>query len=150
MVCTFPSVSIGALEPGAKLILQRGGNRRQMEVESLRTVNGSDLIKFKGVDSIGDAYQLVGCSIFGEDGVIVENPGEETPEFIGWTLFDGEGDSVGEIVDLIDRTLQPLLVVRDGNGAKHLVPLVDEWVVETDSPGQRLVMSLPEGLIGIN
>ncbi len=135
---------------GVRVFLQRGDKHQDVEIEALRVVNDNQLIKFRGVDTMTEAYGLVGFGIYSEKNPTPEPVDEHTVDLIGWTLCDQDGSPLGEIADVLDRILQPLLVIRDQGNHEHLVPLVEEWLLEMDADSKRVHMSLPEGLIGIN
>jgi len=138
------------LEPGLRLILKRGGKLREVEVETSRVVNGSLLVKFNGIDTMTDAYGLVGCDVCSISEPVHAPDSEEGAGFAGWSLYDQHDRLVGVINGTLDRVVQPLLLVCDDHGKEHLVPLVEEWVLSVNPEAGRIVMSLPEGLIGIN
>lgn len=150
VVVSFLETFSCCLEAGSRLTLERGGGRRQAEVESMRVVNGNVLVKFRGVDNMTDAYGLIGCSVYSDRNPGIDPHPEEVPGLSGWSLFDPDGRLVGTISEVLDRVIQPLLVVCDETGKEHLVPLVEEWIRSEDPQSGRIVMDLPRGLIGIN
>jgi len=150
VVCTSSSSISGILKAGDAVLLRRGEKSREAEVENVRVVNGSQLVKFKGLGTMTEAYGLIGCEVYGYTPPRNESSEGESPDIIGWMLYDQYGHALGEIEDQLDRVIQPLLVVSNGDGREHLVPLVKEWLLEKDAVSKRVVMSLPDGLIGIN
>ncbi|MBI1316088.1 16S rRNA processing protein RimM [bacterium] len=73
-------------------------------------------------------------------------------EIIGFSVWElaegGELSRIGQIRDVLERSPQDLLEV-EGDKTVYLVPLTDDWVVELDRAQNRLILRLPEGLLGL-
>ena len=73
-------------------------------------------------------------------------------EIIGFSVWEQGSDAtmppIGRIRDVFERSPQDLLEVV-GDKATYLIPLTDDWVVELDRVQSRLVLRLPEGLLGL-
>ena len=107
-----------------------------------------------GFDAVGDettAHGLVGCHCLVKRADLELDELEESPEtWAGWRVFDADGALVGEVSELVDRPVQPLLAVAraDGRGEAFL-PVADELIVEVDPDAQRIVMEIPAGLLDL-
>ena len=69
-------------------------------------------------------------------------------EFIGYKLCDLNKDSLGQIIDVIYNSPQPLFIVK-GNKKNIQIPYVKELIVEIDRKKQIIHVDLPEGLTEI-
>jgi 16S rRNA processing protein RimM len=123
---------------------------------------GRIVLKLSGCESINDAELLAGLQ------VVV--PAEELPtldgdtffvgDLVGCAFFDGTTQA-GTIVDVEFPTgpdgrtrledAAPLLAVELSGGGEQeavLVPFVRAWLESVDIAARRVVMHLPEGLLG--
>jgi len=58
-----------------------------------------------------------------------------------------DGRDLGEVSDVVCRTAQDMLVVRDDTGAEFRLPFVGEFVKNVD-PGERVItVKMIEGMV---
>ena len=136
--------------------LQTGGTRRQLQLENFWPHQGRIVLKFRGVDSISEAEQLVGCElqIPAAERVPLEPGAAYVSDLVGCTLWDvsrGQGGSeVGVVSDVqFGAGEAPLLVIHAGN-REFLIPFAGAYLRNLDLPGRRLEMALPEGLLDVD
>jgi 16S rRNA processing protein RimM len=131
--------------------LNTSGTRRELEIEQHWFHKGRVILKFAGVDSIGDAQQLAGCEIQvpGEQRAPLESDAVYVSELIGCRLIDGERE-VGEVADVIFGAGEaPLLIVKNGT-KEHMVPFAQQYLKSVDTAARRIAMDLPEGLLELD
>jgi 16S rRNA processing protein RimM len=66
--------------------------------------------------------------------------------FIGYTVLDQHGANLGTITEIDEATINVLFKVEDGEN-EWLIPATKDFITEIDEKNNRLVMSLPEGLL---
>ncbi len=66
-------------------------------------------------------------------------------DLVGWTLFDGQGERVGDIAAVLPGSAHDYLQI--GAAARHLVPMVREWLVDVDAGSRTISMDLPAGIL---
>lgn len=71
-------------------------------------------------------------------------------ELIGMSVFNMDGTFVGIVSNLLDRSQQSLLILKDTNDREILIPLVNQIVKEIDVDEHRIIIDPPEGLLDIN
>lgn len=105
-------------------------------------------VQFEDVRSEGDADALMGKSLYLPLALLPELEGNKFyfHEVIGFDLEDKRLGVVGKIESVNDSSAQPLFEVKKGD-IEILVPMIDQFLVEIDRKGKRVVMDLPEGLI---
>lgn len=127
-----------------------------LQVENFWPHLGRFVLKFQGVDSIGDAEQLVGCEL--QIPIAERTPLEQgaayVSELVGCTLWDvspGQpASAIGSIADVqFGAGEAPLLVVRAG-AKEFLIPFAAAYLRALDLPGRRVEMVLPEGLLQVD
>ena len=102
-----------------------------------RRGNTRAIVHLTDIDSLQDAEEVVGREIL----LDAEFEDEDEEDFTGWTLYDKER-LIGTVTGLEDIPGNPCLSI-DGT----LVPLHEDFILESDPETRRLVMDLPEGLV---
>ena len=123
------------------------------------------MLKFAGVESIGDAEQLAGLELQvpREERAELEAGVAYVSEIVGcevWVTTAGERQLLGTVKEVqFGAGEAPLLVVGFAPSASHavgrseggeqefLVPYAEEFVTTADFEERRIEMRLPEGLL---
>jgi len=124
--------------------------RSHHEVSSCRFDRETLLLHLTGVDSPESAGRLVGrlLAIDGRE-VLPPPPGYFYPwQLAGARVETRDGRAVGHFVGVESGAAQDLWVIADGD-REHLVPAVQEIVVEVDVAAGRVVIDPPEGLLDL-
>ncbi len=135
--------------------LAENGSRRELRLEEFWPHQGRMVFKFAGVDSIGQAEELVGCELQVPRAQRIQlDPGAfYVSDLVGCEAWDHSPATprhFGIVADVqFGSGEAPLLVVR-GPRAEHLVPFAAEYVVGVDLQGKRLDMRLPEGMLALD
>ena len=130
------------------------GTRRGLE--SVRIHKGRPVIRFDGITDIASAEALRGMEVR-----ICEAERSPLPEgryysdqLVGCRAETEEGAPLGEIVDTLDTAGPSLLVLRGPDGSEDLIPFVEALCVRVEPPTTetvgRVVLNIPEGLLGLN
>ena len=130
------------------------GTRRGLE--SVRIHKGRPVIRFDGITDIASAEALRGMEVR-----IREAERSPLPEgryysdqLVGCRAETEEGAPLGEIVDTLDTAGPSLLVLRGPDGSEDLIPFVEALCVRVEPPTRetvgRVVLNIPEGLLGLN
>lgn len=120
---------------------------RSYEVQSIRPHKNLVVLKFKGVDDIDQAQNLVGCS------VCIEVKDLKDPEqneyywhqLTGLEVKDQSGRYLGKISAIISTGSNDVYVVQK-NGDELLVPGTLEVVQQIDLEHGLMIVNLPEVL----
>jgi len=118
-------------------------------IESFKLKNkGFAAVKFEGVDSELDARLLLRKSLYLPAEILPELSGVNfyDHEVIGFKVVDSQFGEVGELTDIIDLSVNPLLQIIRGK-KEVLVPLIDGLVTGVDRDAKVLHISAPAGLI---
>ncbi len=113
---------------------------------------GRIVLKFAGIDSIGDADALRGLlvAIPTSERTRLEDDSVYIGDLIGCEVVDLNGGpaAVGVVTD-VEREAG-LLEVKTQGGGEALVPFAKAYLVKVDPAGKRIEMRLPAGLLDIN
>lgn len=130
--------------------LGTGDQRRPLELENHWFHKGQVVLKFKGVDSISQAEELLGCEIQVplSERAELEADAVYLSDLKGCTLYDS-GSEIGRIVDVqFGSGEAPLLVIK---GKKEfLIPFAAEFIEKLAVQEKRLDMKLPQGLLEVD
>jgi 16S rRNA processing protein RimM len=124
--------------------------RTRKKLEDVWEHKGRKVLKFEGVDTIGDAEALAGCWV-----MIPANQAVELPEgtyfnhdLVGCAVSGIDGTLIGTVSGILDIADNAQLVVR-GSGREYLVPAVKSICVEVSIPDKRIIIDPPEGLMDL-
>jgi 16S rRNA processing protein RimM len=138
---------------GVKLLaLEKSGEaRRDLEVEGFWPHKGLLVLKFRGVDSMSDAEELIGCELQvpGTDRASLEHGWNYVSDLVGCVVLD-HGLEIGRIEDVqFGAGEAPLLIVGSG-GKRFDVPFAEAYLEAVDMALRQVRMNLPEGMLEIN
>ena len=96
------------------IIKTPGGSPVEISIIKCRIQKNSAVLRLKGIDSYEQAENLVGQVVHVEMSDLKEPEEDEYYWFdlIGLKVYTLEGEYIGKVEDLIDRSLQSLLVIR--------------------------------------
>jgi 16S rRNA processing protein RimM len=102
-------------------------------------------------DQPHQALHFVGCPVYIEKENISKNSDQphNPDDFRGLTVVDETQGAIGEVAEVIESTMQIILLVKNQN-KEILIPLVREFVRFFDPKSRILYLDLPEGLIDLN
>lgn len=132
--------------------LDRSEGRRELQVESLWPHKGLLVLKFRGIDSISDAEDLIGSELQVPwvERADLEQGWTYVSDLAGCTLVD-HGQELGTIEDVqFGAGEAPLLIVASKMGKKFEVPFAEAYLETVDTTRKQVRMKLPEGLLEIN
>ena len=125
------------------------GERRALKVEESWLHAGRVILKFEGYDTPEDARALVGYELtVPESEAVALGEGE----FFDWQLAGCRvetvgGATLGTVAEVLHYGAAPVLVVRDGAGRDHLIPLAESICVEINVGEKLIRVDPPEGLV---
>jgi len=126
------------------------GELEEFPVVSAKAHGKRVLLTLKPFDNINQVLHLVGREIYAERGALPELPEDEFywTDLIGLTVVSEDGDTLGELVEIIETGANDVYVVRK-DGREVLIPALADVVLAVDLAGGRMTVSLPEGLLDL-
>ena len=131
--------------------LDESGERRELRVEDFWPHKQRLVLKFEGMETIGDAEALVGCEIQipREQRAALEEGAAYVGDLVGCEVLAG-GQMIGTVADVqFGAGEARLLVVRSGN-REFLIPLAAAYLPRMDTAAKRIEMELPEGMLELD
>jgi 16S rRNA processing protein RimM len=127
-----------------------GTARRKLELDEHWFHKGMVVLKFAGVDSIGDAEALVGSEIQVPRSERAAAGSDEfyVSDLIGCAVTDS-GREIGRVKDVqFGSGEAPLLVIEGGK--EYLVPFAAAYIEKIALEQKRLEMKLPDGMLELD
>jgi len=120
----------------------------ELTITKSRVHKNTAVLKIQGIDSIEDAEKLVGNVIHVEMSDLQELEEDEYYWFdlIGLKAYTEEGQYIGQVKDLIDRSIQSLLVVKNED-KEYLIPLTEPIIKEVDLKQSKIIITPINGLL---
>lgn len=152
VVSTSPGPGVCNLYEGETLQLKSDKYQKQVEVEYIREIKGIPVMKFKEIDTINEAFKLVGYSIYVPNHKQADNDEKDTPEELeDFVVQDIKGRRWGKVKHGETDTLNPLLEVQDENDTEiYYVPFTETIVKKIDRQKRLIIIDPPEGLKDLN
>ena len=135
-------------DAGSRLLLEEGGEVREIEIVSSRPHKNLYLLTLEGVDDRTAAESLRGSTLNVEAEDLIPLPEGEYYDFqlIDLAVVTDEGESLGRVAEVMATGGNLVLIVRDGE-REVLLPFIDDVVREVDLAGGRMKVHLLEGLL---
>ena len=135
-----------------RVILDTGTEKRELEIAGVRFFKNLVIVKFKGIDNINDVEQYVRKNLY----VTRDNAGElkENEYFIadliGLSVKTDEGETLGEITDVLKTGANDVYVIRQDDGEELLIPVIKDCIKQVDVEGKNVLVHLLPGLRELN
>ncbi len=104
------------------------------------------ILKLEGFDNANDVEKFRKCKIFvdRENAVRLEKDEYFIADLLGIDVVDENGDSVGELSDVIETGANDVYVVNGANGEEILIPAIKDCILEVDVAGRIMKVHLLE------
>lgn len=135
-----------------KCIISGKRENIEAEVSSVKFFKQYVILKFKGFDSINDIEQFVKRDLL----VTRENAVECAPgeyficDLIGLEVITDEGNSIGELTDVLETGANNVYEVTAPDGKTILIPVIEQCILEHDMEKRTVTVHLLPGLLDIN
>ncbi len=148
MATDFPE-RFQTLENTATTIVTAHGARLTLVLEKRWFHKDRVILKFKGVDTMTAAEELVGGRLIISDAEAWELDDDEFYEYdlIGLQAVTTDGESIGRVKELLRTGGADVLVVELRDGREAMIPFVDEICPTVDLEAGQIVVKPPAGLL---
>ena len=116
------------------------------QVESVRPYKRMALLKLKGVDDVNAAMRYKNKIVFVSRADVQLEAGQYfLQDTIGLPVLDADsGAQLGHVADVLELPAGNVFVIR--GESEHMVPIVPEFVLKVDIPGEQILVRLIEGM----
>jgi len=129
------------------VFLEFNGSLVPYFLESISDRGDQAFVKFEGVDSLTEANNLKGCSVYLPKSVRPKSKRGEfyDDEIIGFVVDDENHGNLGSVKEIQDQGMNRILVIE---GKKEiLVPFDSPLVVSVNKTKKIIKVNLPEGFL---
>ncbi|MFQ6081759.1 MAG: ribosome maturation factor RimM [Candidatus Aminicenantia bacterium] len=131
--------------------LESRGKEETKEIEGIRPGRNCIIVKFKGVDTRDQAYELIGSQI--KRGEEHFHPLEKNTyyifQLISCSVWDKKDSYVGKVKDVLSIGENELLVI-EGEKEEILIPFVKSICLEVILKEKKIIIDPPDGLLNLN
>jgi 16S rRNA processing protein RimM len=156
VVIASPRVGVHSLRKNEIVTLKSEKYEKKYEVDYLKEINGAPVIKLKGIDSINEAFKMVGYSVFAESNEKKNDPNipnedSEATELTGYLVKDLNGEPWGNVIGFETDSFNKLLEIQDNNETDiYYVPFTETIIKEINREKQLITIDPPDGLKDLN
>ncbi|MDQ1354044.1 MAG: rRNA processing protein RimM [Acidobacteriota bacterium] len=156
VVITSPRVGVHALAERTIITLKSEKYEKKCDLVYLKEINGTPIIKLKGIDSINEALKLVGYSVYAETNEKKNDPNSpladsEDFDLTGFLVKDLNGDQWGNVISFETESFNELLEILDENeNETYYVPFTEAIIKEIDKEKRLITIDPPDGLKSLN
>ena len=118
-----------------------------LTIESVRTQGGRWYLRFDEIGSREAADDVRGVELVIDGEESDEDDAWYVHELVGLTAQRPDGETLGEVVDLLSMPAQDVLVVKQPDGHRAMIPFVDEFVRDVDLDAGTVTLTPPYGLL---
>ncbi|MDO5058930.1 MAG: ribosome maturation factor RimM [Neisseria sp.] len=114
--------------------LSKDGKSQSLAVESGKLAGGELQVKFAGIDDRDEAHLLRGYTIeiLREAFAPAEEGEYYWADLVGMTVINRNGETLGEVANLMETGAHDVLVIKGGHGQK-LIPFVGHYIDDVDN-----------------
>ena len=134
-----------------KVYLHKKGSLEEFEVETLRPYKDGYLIKLKEIDTLDQAWELVGQDILVPEEFLrpLEEDNYYLFQLIGSSVISIKKKKVGTVKDILFVENNELLVVGKGK-TEILIPFTKSICIKIDLANKEILINPPDGLLELN
>jgi 16S rRNA processing protein RimM len=134
------------LRSGRKLFV--GEDHKAMTLASVRPHAKGVLVRFKGIETSEEAGQLRNQWVYVKATDVPSLPEGKLykHELFGFEVLDENGNSLGELVEIIETGANDVYVIKDANGRELLLPAIPSVILDLDRERRLMHVHLLEGL----
>ena len=132
-----------------EVILNTGREERVLEIEGVKFFKQMVILKFKGLDDIGDVekFRRGTLSVTRENAVKLKRNEYFIADLIGMRVEKEDGSELGTLQDVIATGANDVYDVRLSDGRQVLIPAIRECILSVDVEEGRMRVHLLDGLL---
>lgn len=132
------------LVPGKTLLI--GENHRPLVIRNIRPKNKELIIGFEGYTDPESTADLRNQNVYLSSAEIPALPEGEYyhHQLIGLRVVNKDGEEIGILDDILETKANDVYIVKGPNGEEHLIPAVDEFILEINLAQQVIKVTLPD------
>ncbi len=125
------------------------GSIKKQDIEGVKHIKGTVILKLKGIDSIEAAEAVKGHFLLvnRENAVRLPSGSYFICDILGSDVRDLSGVSLGKLTEVLHTGSNDVYVVKDGEGREILLPALKSVIREVSVEEGVIKVVIPEGLL---
>lgn len=135
-----------------QVLLDNGKETISLEIEGVKFFKQMVILKFKGIDSLDDAFHLKQKELYilRKDAVKLKADEYFIADLIGMDVFDDQENKLGKLIDVMTTGANDVYIVQMQENEKELlIPAIKECILNIDVEQKKMVIHLMEGLLDL-
>lgn len=130
------------------IYIETGHEMRGFILEDVQVQDQTSLLKLKGIETREAAVTFLKNELWVPEEQHIDLPEDVyfIHDLIGLKVFDGEGEYLGELAEVLSNAGNDVYLVRQ-NAREILIPAVSEFVKEVNLQQQKMVVQLIDGML---
>ena len=150
-VKVYPTTDYAARFRNLKeVILDTGKDRFTLKIENVKFFKQFVILKFQEYDSINDVekYKRARLLVPRDQAVKLKKDEYFVADMIGLTVVTDEGETLGELKDVLATGANDVYVVSRADGTEVLLPAIKECILAVDMEKRVIKAHIMDGLLG--
>jgi 16S rRNA processing protein RimM len=128
--------------------LDRNGSLDKLDIESIKHIRNSVILKLKGVDTVEAAEAMKGLFLIvhRKDAVKLPSHSYFICDILGSEVRDMAGTSYGKLTEVLHTGSNDVYVVKNDDGREILLPALKSVIREVSVESGIIKVVIPEGL----
>lgn len=133
-----------------EVILDTGKDRFTLKIENVKFFKQFVILKFQEYDSINDVekYKRARLLVPRDQAVKLKKDEYFVADMIGLTVVTDEGETLGELKDVLATGANDVYVVSCADGTEVLLPAIKECILAVDMEKRVIKAHIMDGLLG--
>ena len=122
---------------------------KKLPITHMRMHKGYGLLQLGTISNRNDAelYRGLFVMVRLEDAVPLEDGEFYLFQLIGIEVFIEDGELLGTLSEVLETGANDVYIIQTKKYGEVLLPAIDETILQTDIENNRLVVTLPDGLV---
>jgi len=147
IVCQ-PSSGIGLnnFKKGEIVLLKSSKYQISQKIDQCREIQGLIVLKFSDVNTIHDAFKLVGYSIYRQQ---TDEISTESDNILNFEVWDVHNNKWGKVYGIKQEGLNTVLEIHNQHKV-YFIPFHQSIIIKIDYKTSMITIDPPDGLMDIN
>ncbi|MCC8162883.1 MAG: ribosome maturation factor RimM [Lachnospiraceae bacterium] len=134
-----------------KVLLDTRKEYLSLEIDGVRFFKNLVILKFRGYDSIEAVERYKGMDLYvsREDAVPLAENENFIADLIGMEVRTDEGQTLGELSDVLETGANDVYVVKTPEGKEILLPAIRDCILDVNVEEKRMLVHVLEGLLDL-
>ena len=131
------------------VFVEKGGTLEKYEIQSVKFLKSTVVIKFSGVDDMDAAEKLRGLylKVDRKNAVKLPKGSYFICDLLGLMVYDENGLRVGVLKDVMKAPANDIYIVESDDGQELLLPALKSVVKEINIEEKKIVVAMQESLM---